>query len=454
MARRRSPANAVKRLFDSASCPVYVVDRSRQVVYCNPACAEWMGLDIDRLIGAQCDYGAPLATDSPVAGLSPPPEALLGERCEAAVSSSREGHPLRQRLAVFTPLGDCDASCVGCLAVVTGSDAGPSDLNQAPSMSESARLHHLVAAVRHEMGSRYSLDQVIGLSPAIRRVRSQIEVAIQTRSRVVVCGPPGSGREHVARTIHYQSEGAGETGGALVPLSCSLLDAELLQSTISEFIEQFPERIELKRPAALLLLDVDELASEAQAALMGALDIVELNLHTISTARRPLFELVANASFRADLAHSLSTLVIELPPLSERTEDIAVLAQAVLEDSNRGRQQQLSGLTTEAIDQLTHYPFHGNLDELRRMIELACQQATGPFVSAEDLPDKVERSGKVEAHPRRTDEPIELDVMLADIEKELIRRALARCKDNRAQAARLLGISRPRLLRRIEHFGL
>jgi DNA-binding NtrC family response regulator len=305
--------------------------------------------------------------------------------------------------------------------------------------------------LRQRLGPLYQVHQLIGEHPAIQRAREQIQAAAVSRARVVVLGPPGSGREQVARTIYYMQ--APGNAGALVPLSCSLLDAELLQTTISAFIHTKPE-IEVTGPASLLLLDVDQLNADAQRSLMAVLNIIELRAHSLATSSQSLTDLAERGLYRTDLANHLSTMVIELPPLASRKEDIPLLAQKLLEHFNAQSAPQLSGWTDAALDHLMAHDWPGNMDELTDVVRQSCRQATGSRVDVSDLPSRLSEIHKAAAHPNRTPEAIDLQTLLERIERELLERAMRQAKGNRARAARLLGISRARLLRRMSQLNM
>ena len=115
---------------------------------------------------------------------------------------------------------------------------------------------------------------------------------------------------------------------------------------------------------------------------------------------------------------------------------------------------QLTGFSSEALDELAGYSWPDNVDELSELVESACRRAKGPVVETRDLPDQIRWAAHADAHPSQPDEPVELDELLASIEKELISRALRRCKGNKTQAARLLGLNRARFHRRVEYFGI
>jgi DNA-binding NtrC family response regulator len=204
----------------------------------------------------------------------------------------------------------------------------------------------------------------------------------------------------------------------------------------------------------LLLLEVDQLTDESQRELEGFLALPGFELYSIATSEESLIALAERGRFRPDLAHALSTLTIHMPPLCQRLEDIPLLSQHFVEKFNAQGDRQLSGFSSEALDELAGYAWPDNIDELADLVELACHGAEGPVIEVGELPAQIQWAVTADAHPRQQDEPIDLDEFLAEIEKELMQRALRRCKGNKTRAARLLGINRARLLRRLDHFGI
>jgi DNA-binding NtrC family response regulator len=167
-----------------------------------------------------------------------------------------------------------------------------------------------------------------------------------------------------------------------------------------------------------------------------------------------LLDLVAEGTFREDLAFALSTLVIELPALSQRPQDIPLLAQALVEEINAEGKQQRSGFTPEALDLLGAYSWPENVDELTAVVREAHRRAGGPSIAPGDLPRKIHLAADVAARQEQRDQPIVLPDFLARIEAELIQRALRRSKGNKTKAAHLLGVNRARLLRRMAQLDL
>jgi DNA-binding NtrC family response regulator len=268
---------------------------------------------------------------------------------------------------------------------------------------------------------------------------------------VLVTGPRGSGREHVARTIHYAQGSA--SIGAIVPIACPLVNAEQMQASLASLLRQQHDE-PTDRPPAALLLDVDRLRPDAQQELAGFLDLPNIELHTLATSRVSLQRLAAKGKFRSDLAYALSTLTIALPRLADRREDIPLLAQHFVEEFNTSGVRELSGVAPATLELLSTLPWPGNIGDLAQAMREACERAVGPRVTVPDLPDWVHLAKDASSRAPRDEPPIELDAFLAEIEKEVLVRALRRTRGNKAKAAQLLGLTRQRLFRRLAQHGL
>jgi len=151
---------------------------------------------------------------------------------------------------------------------------------------------------------------------------------------------------------------------------------------------------------------------------------------------------------------ALGTMTIRLPALRDRPEDLPLLAQAFLERENVDNPKQLGGFTPEALDVLVAHAWPGNLDELTQFVHETHARARFGRVEANDLPERIRWSSTAAVHSAQVDEPIVLEELLANLEKELIERAIARARGNKSKAAKLLGLNRPRLYRRLVQLGL
>jgi DNA-binding NtrC family response regulator len=452
MPRSRTSAADLARLMDAVGQPLYVLDEEHTLVFCNRACLEWTAVEAADLLGRRCLYHSGEAAAEATAGLCPPPAAWSGHSGAGVVGCRRPDGQLSRRRARFFGLPGGQGAAAGLVVLVeVGDCSGPEALAAAAEQGESVVLHQRLREFRAQAAARVRLDRLVGDTPAIQRARARAELAAGSRASVLLVGPPGSGRQHLAAAIHYACPA--ESLGPLIPLACSVLGAELIQSTIAALAADVPSSAH-SGCSTLLLNDADQLPLEVQAELRSVLGGRPFPLRLIATARQPLDALAGQGKFRSDLAALLSTISIELPALVARRPDLPVLAQCFLEQLNGKGGKQVGGFSPQALDVMDAYHWPGNLDELGAVVAEAHQRAEGPEIAVGDLPPRLHLAEEAAAYPRRAEPTIVLDEFLGRVERELIDRALARAKGNKSKAARLLGMTRPRLYRRMVQLGL
>ncbi len=452
MSHAQSSAVELASLLNDSLAPIYVLDDGRRIVFCNQACARWIGLDAAELLNQQCNYCSESDDRSPAsiaAGLCPPPKVFCGLPRAAIVSCPTGDGQSVHRRGHFFPLSDGADESAPVVAVLEMVDcsAAEADPNDPDAPDAAATLHEQLRAVRGRLAERFRVDRLLGESPSMRRARAQIELAADSRANVLIVGADGTGKDHVAKTIHYAQINPGD----LLPVACNVLDENVLRTALRSIGS--PAVGSQQRRATLLLNDVDQLPVAAQsdlATLLGQAPTARI----LATASQPLKEVTGEAELSQEVACALSTITIELVPLCRRLDDLPILVQALLEDENRQSNKQVGGITSDALDRLAAYPWPGNLDELATVVRQAHQSATAGEVRAGDLPRQVQWAAQAGAHPPKKDEVIVLEDFLAGIEKELIGRALRRAKNNKSKAAKMLGLTRPRLYRRLVQLGL
>jgi len=453
MARPTTSATDLVKMLNAATLPIYVLDEARCIRFANHCLLDWVGSTAEEVVGLVCNYHSdaePAGAPSLGTGLCPPPAAFTGQRSRAVVACHCRDGQLVRRWADFTPLIADEIDCPGVIVLVDRDDFW-GEFEHPQREPRPTELHELVRDFQQAERGRFSLGQLVGTSPAIRRVRSQVRLAAQATANVLIVGSPGSGREHVARTIYHAEQYRFERQ-ILLPIECGLVDGDILQSTVRAFQQRAADLGEHGQ-ATLLLLDVERLSREAERVLWDHVNVPSLTWRLMSTARNPRLS-TDDGEDQAfdDLRCLLSTLVIELPRLVERSEDIPPLAQLFLEKLNAEGAKQVGGFSPEALDQLRLYSWPNNTDELIGMIRQSHDRAEGPLVGKSDLPRRITVAADAAAVARHQTETIELDAFMAEIEVELMRRALQQAKGNKAAAARSLGISRQRLLRRWQQF--
>jgi DNA-binding NtrC family response regulator len=323
------------------------------------------------------------------------------------------------------------------------------------ALRESRRLETENSLLRND-----GTSELIARSAAMRPVLQLIERVAASDANVLITGEHGTGKEVVARRLHAASPRAGKPLVAvnLGGLSEGLFESEMFGHVKGAFTDARTDRIgrfELADGGTLLLDEIGTLQLRQQAKLLRVLETGEVERVGASRARRidvrllsatnaDLHAEVAAGRFREDLLFRLNTIEIRLPPLRERREDLAALAEHFLHRYAARYRKALVSLDPEALSALESHPWPGNVRELDHAMERAVLMAAGPTVRAADLGLR----GTPGAAPRLEDLPLE------EVERVLIRKALERHGGNVSQAARALGLSRSALYRRLQHHGL
>jgi DNA-binding NtrC family response regulator len=452
VAKTRYTAAALARVFRQCEWPAYAIDDEQQICFVNDACSAWLGMASEVLIGRSSRFhSSPELTgpDAVAASLCPPPEVWAGR---SRAGTLLIGTPPERFAAEFLRF-TADGQSVGIIAIVTPSaiaeEPQPAESDDSPR--EAQQLHERVRRYQQLMAGRSHVDRFVGPSPTMLRVREQIRVAGQTACGVLITGPEGSGRETVARAIHYHARSLGKPVGPLVPLDAALLSVELFEQAV---------RLGQMRPGnesgigTLLIEDVDALPIEVETAVLEFLDATPGRWRLVASAQLPPENWPTDSGPSDRFVSRVSTIAVELTPLPERPEDLPLLVQALIEERNARSRKQLTGCTPEAMDLLAAYPWPGDVQELHEIITEAHNSAAGHLITARDLPRPIHQAQHAALFRPAPPETIDLEGLLAKIENQLIRRALEIAEGNKSKAAELLGMTRPKLYRRLEQLGL
>jgi DNA-binding NtrC family response regulator len=322
-----------------------------------------------------------------------------------------------------------------------------------------------VEGLRRVVRGRWSAEALLGSSPAIAAARQAVREAAQVTATVLVTGRSGTGKELVARAIHYEGPRA---AGPFVAVNCAAIPESLFESTLfghrrGSFTGAQDQvgLLEQSSGGTLFLDEVGEIPQSQQAKLLrvlqdgevqplGAARSVKVDLRVVAATNRELAAMVREGGFREDLYWRLDVLRIELPPLSERLGDVPALAEHLLLEVARERGQAALGFTAEAIEALTRHRWPGNVRELRNAIERALLVSRGRAIDAGDLPAAL----RAPAAAGEDVAALPAALTLEEVEREHVERVLALCGWNRSRAARVLGIDRRTLFTKIQRYGL
>ncbi|MBW2411212.1 MAG: sigma 54-interacting transcriptional regulator [Deltaproteobacteria bacterium] len=323
--------------------------------------------------------------------------------------------------------------------------------------------------LRSEIQEYFNIQGIIGSSAAMRAVFSLMEKVVNTDTSVFIQGETGTGKELIAKVIHYNSPMkdkpfVAENCGAL---SENLLESELFGHVKGAFTGAIADKKGLFEMADGGTVFLDEIADmpyamqikllrvlqEGQVRPVGASQYRKVDFRLITSSNRDLQDKVQNGTFRDDLFYRIQVFPIVLPPLRERKEDIPPLADHFLEKFAGKRNKPASRLTPRALDQLMQHDWPGNVRELEHEIERAITLAgEDPIISEKYLSEKVRGSDQNVTAPHQDQLSLQEAVRL--LERRMVADALDQTDGNRSRAARLLGLTRQGLLNKIARYKI
>jgi DNA-binding NtrC family response regulator len=332
-------------------------------------------------------------------------------------------------------------------------------------MMERKFLRGEIHTLRARLGEELTVNELIGTSGPMERVKEIIGKVAVTDSPVLIEGESGTGKELVAAAIHRLSSRAKRP---FIPVNCSAIPQDLLESEFfghvrGAFSGAVADALGLFRGADEGTIFLDEIAElspalqvkllrvlqEMQVRPVGSTKAFPVDVRVIAATNRDLERAMTEGSFRQDLFYRLNVVRVTLPPLRERREDIPSLINHFLRRFNKRFHRDVRGVAPEALAALTAYTFPGNVRELENLIERAFAMGAREQIALTDLPSLSKTP--MASTPVTSPESVPA---LADVERELILKALAVFKDDKEAAARALGISRRTIYRRLKEYGV
>jgi DNA-binding NtrC family response regulator len=320
-----------------------------------------------------------------------------------------------------------------------------------------------VSRLRSELREKYRFDDIVGSSSRMWSVFERIEAARNTASTVLVFGESGTGKELVARAIHSHGLRAAHP---FLPVNCAAIPRDLIESELfghkrgafTGATEDCPGLFRAAEGGTIFLDEIADMPTGTQAKLLralqersirsiGAIEETPVNVRVIASTNQVLEEAIRRNRFREDLYYRLAVIRIELPPLRERMDDVPALVQHFIAKFNKASQRQVKGIGRDALEALGRYRWPGNVRELEGVIESAFAMGKSEAIRKADLPAHIVNPCHAGLRPvGKTGQDVPTVVQA---ERELLVRAMEAADGNKTVAARILGVSRPRLYKMI-----
>lgn len=328
--------------------------------------------------------------------------------------------------------------------------------------------------LRREIASRAAFENFIGKSAPMQRVFTTIQQVADTKSTILITGESGTGKELVARALHFSSS---RRNKPFVTVNCGALPETLLESELFGYMKgAFTGAVsnkqglfetanggtifldEISATSASLQIKLLRVIQEREFKRVGGTAEIRVDVRVIAASNRDLMSEVEKGAFREDLFYRLNVIPIQLPPLRDRKEDIPLLVEHFLTKFARreGARMSVKSIEKEALRMLMDYPWPGNVRELENTLERIIILAPGNSITPEHIPDSIRITQRRQdlSLSDIPDSGIDIEVILAEAEKDLLQKALAKAGGVKTEAARLLGLSFRSLRHRLQKYEM
>ncbi|MDR5729866.1 MAG: sigma 54-interacting transcriptional regulator [Terriglobia bacterium] len=320
-----------------------------------------------------------------------------------------------------------------------------------------------VEQLRKELEARYTFEDIVGRSPAMRSLFDIVPQIAASHSTVLIEGNSGTGKELFARAIHNLSPRGKKR---FVAVNCAALPDALLESELfgykagafTDARKDKPGRFALADGGTIFLDEIGDVSSAMQVRLLrvlqercveplGATESTKVNVRVVAATNKDLAQLVRQGKFREDLFYRIRVIYLKIPSLLERREDIPLLIDHLVARFNHLQEKNIAGVSQEVLDRLMDHDYPGNVRELENIIEQAFVLCRGELIEPQHLPIELRP-------PTTTSTLLNAATSLRSAQEHLIQSALERNQGNRQRTARQLGINPSTLYRKLNALGL
>jgi transcriptional regulator with PAS, ATPase and Fis domain len=447
-----TPKRQISRLINASSVPLCVLSKDGMVLFANQALADLIQCSLEELVGLPEHRQDSIRGPHPITSILSIPNDWARTELKLLEVDEGLGSAIgSHRVKCLLPLGESADDAILCFF----------SLSEPSSQPWVDRLMSDVLRTLNQSRTQSPLWFLQGESPQARTVVEQVHLATQNDVGVSIVGPEGAGQSWLASYLLEQRQQTAPSSASspitslrehrqvqsVVRIECRLMDRDLLQGMLDLIDES---KVTFNKPKTIWLDGIDSLTEETVTQLHQFLAVND-DLRCISTTHSDVTPRKQHGKTWSNLLHRIGPLRIELPSFVSRLADLRILLSAWL--ATHLLEQRIES-SPAFVDALMAYPWPGDIEEFSSSMQHAVEQLEGGRkLLPEHLPVAIRTAASHHEHPTNV-QGIDLDAVLEDIEKKLILRALDRCPNNKTSAAKLLGISRARLLRRLQQWGM
>ncbi len=337
---------------------------------------------------------------------------------------------------------------------------------------EYGRLRKENISLKSQLKKKYKFSNIVGDHPSMQEVFRLIERVADTNSTVLITGETGTGKELVARALHYNSS---RSDKLLIPVNCGAIPENLLESELFGYVKgaftgatnNRMGRFEAADNSTVFLDEIGDMSSTLQVKILrvlqnqefepvGSSKSIKVDVRVIAATNIDLEESVRKKEFRQDLYYRLNVIPIHLPPLREKRSDIPLLVNYFLDHFREEKLMDIKPLDDSVMSALASYDWPGNVRELENLIERMVILSDEGVIHLNDLPEKINKGAgvKIPDAVLIPEEGLDFNDIVGEFENKLILSALERSRGNKNKAARLLNLKRTTLVEKIKKKGL
>jgi len=321
--------------------------------------------------------------------------------------------------------------------------------------------------LKEQLNDRFDFSKIIGRSNAMKQLFETMALVAPSEATVLIVGESGTGKELIANAIHQNSARAKRP---FIKVNCAALPETLLESELfghekgafTGAVSRKRGRFELAHQSSMFLDEIGEMAPTTQAKILrvlqerefeplGGTHTIQVDTRIVAATNKQLDQEIKAGRFREDLFYRLNVVSLEVPPLRDRGDDVALLADFFLQKYTAKNRKLIKGITPRAMDLLMRHEWPGNVRELENIVERAVIMARGEMITPMEFPENLKALDH-ELKEARID--MAAGRSLKEVEKEMILRTLEETGGNRTHAADILGISRRTLQLKLKEYGI